>query len=137
MTINLLFSELVGFTAGGIVTAGYLALFTDQWARILGTLTIAGITWGAVHLIGLWIALFGRRRFVITMLVSFLLGWVWEGTITMIPYSTTELRVIGFIVPGLIANDFSRQGVPETLSALAVVTVATRLVVMIFHPGMM
>jgi hypothetical protein len=41
--------------------------------------------------------------------------------------ATLEMRSVGFIVAGLIANDFERQGVRTTLAMLSVVTAATYL----------
>jgi gamma-polyglutamate biosynthesis protein CapC len=119
---GLLSYELMGFSPGGIVTPGYLALFIDQPVRILGTLVVSAATYGVVRLLSGFTILYGRRRFVITMLVSFLLRWGWGILLVQVPVSAPELRVVGFIVPGLIANDLDRQGPLGTMSALAVVT---------------
>jgi gamma-polyglutamate biosynthesis protein CapC len=119
---GLLSYELIGFSPGGIVTPGYLALFIDQPIRILGTLVVSAATYGVVRLLSGFTILYGRRRFVITMLVSFLLRWGWGAFLMQVPVAVPELRVIGFIVPGLIANDLDRQGPLGTVSALVVVT---------------
>ena len=131
---GLLSYELIGFAPGGIVTPGYLALFVDQPVRILGTLIVSGATLGLVRLISMFMILFGRRRFVVTMLASFLLRWVWDSCIVQLPFGVPELRVIGFIVPGLIANDLERQGVVGTLCSLVVVTAFVRLVLVAAGP---
>lgn len=126
---GLLSYEFLGFSPGGIVTPGYLALFIDQPVRILGTLVVAALTFGVVKLLSGIMILYGRRRFVVTMLVSFLLRWLWDTVIVTMPVAFPELRVIGFIVPGLIANDLERQGALGTMTSLTVVTAFVRLVV--------
>ncbi|MBI4224246.1 MAG: poly-gamma-glutamate biosynthesis protein PgsC, partial [Deltaproteobacteria bacterium] len=42
---------------------------------------------------------------------------------------------IGFIIPGLIAIWLDRQGVVETLAALAIVSVMVRLILMLILGG--
>ncbi|HCE01408.1 MAG TPA: hypothetical protein DER07_10235 [Armatimonadetes bacterium] len=41
------------------------------------------------------------------------------------------MRAIGYVVPGLIANDSWKQGPWRTLLASAVITLATRTVLML------
>jgi gamma-polyglutamate biosynthesis protein CapC len=119
--------EFLGFSPGGIVTPGYLALFIDQPLRLIGTLVVSGITYALVKLFSCWMVLYGRRRFAFTMLLSFMLGWLWDIFAGGVFFYGQEMRVIGFIVPGLIANDLEKQGLGGTLSALVVVLAFVRL----------
>ena len=73
--ISLVFSELLGASAGGIVVPGYIALYLDKPMQILGTLIISLITWGIIRLIGNFTLLFGKRRMVLSILIGFILGW--------------------------------------------------------------
>jgi hypothetical protein len=41
--------------------------------------------------------------------------------------ASVEFRVIGWVVPGLIANNFERQGVIITTASMVTVTVITYL----------
>ena len=43
----------------------------------------------------------------------------------------TELQVIGFIIPGLIAIWLDRQGIVETLAALVTASVVVRLILVV------
>jgi poly-gamma-glutamate biosynthesis protein PgsC/CapC len=122
--------ELVGLSPGGIVTPGYVALFMDQPVRILGTLLVSIATFLLVRQASRFFILFGRRRFAVVMLASFLLRWVWEVSLARSPVDLPELRVIGFIVPGLIANDMERQGVLNTAATLLIVASILRLVLL-------
>jgi hypothetical protein len=70
-----------------------------------------------------------------------LIGGIWTLlSLRMLPILfplSLEFRVIGWVIPGLIANNFERQGVIVTAASLATVTVATyllgRVLVMILH----
>ncbi len=48
-----------------------------------------------------------------------------------------ELGVIGYIIPGLIALWFNRQGVLQTLAALIITSVLVRLVLIVLIPDLM
>jgi poly-gamma-glutamate biosynthesis protein PgsC/CapC len=124
---GIFFYEFFGLTAGGLVAPGYLALFLDQPVRVAGTLVVSLGTFGLVRWLSGYMILFGRRRFALTMLLSFLIRAVWEILLVNTPIDMPGLRVIGYIVPGLIANEMERQGVFSTLGALTVVAALVRL----------
>jgi hypothetical protein len=72
-----------------------------------------------------WLILFGRRRFVFLILVGGVWAFLWrEFTPAIFPLSL-EFRVIGWVIPGLIANHLDRQGLLVTTAALVAVTVVT------------
>ena len=48
-----------------------------------------------------------------------------------------ELGVIGYIIPGLIALWFNRQGILQTLSALIVTSVLVRMTLILMIPDLM
>ena len=47
--VSLFITETTGFSPGGVVVAGYLALFAQQPAWLAGTVAVATATWGAVR----------------------------------------------------------------------------------------
>ncbi len=130
--VSFAFYEIVGFSPGGIVVPGYVALFLDQPIRILVTLLVALLTYFAVKILSNYIILYGRRRFLTMVLVSFLLKWLIEEMIIKMPISGIELRSIGYIIPGLIANEMRRQGIFPTLYSLAIVSLLVRLILLLF-----
>lgn len=130
--VSFAFYEMVGFSPGGIVVPGYVALFLDQPIRILVTLLVALLTYFAVKILSNYIILYGRRRFLTMVLVSFLLKWLIEEMIIKMPISGVELRSIGYIIPGLIANEMRRQGIFPTLYSLAIVSILVRLILLLF-----
>ena len=125
---GLLLFEFLGYSPGGFVTPGYLALFIDQPFRIVGTILISIITYVIILLLSRIMIIYGRRRFAITILISLVLGWLWSLLLSEFPLTSQELRVIGFIVPGLIANEMGRQGVAETVSSVIIVTAFVKVV---------
>ncbi len=123
--------ELLGFSAGGFVTPGYLALYVDQPLRVAATVLAAVLTFGAMRLASRWLVLFGTRRYAVTLLAGFLLKALMDAALLRLPLALPELRVIGYIVPGLIANDMERQGFLPTLSIMVFCSAVVYLVLLV------
>lgn len=129
--VSLFITETSGFSPGGIVVAGYLALFARQPVWLAGTLVVALASWGVVRLLSRRLLLYGRRLFAMHLLTGLLLGqavmlygrgwaeWDWG------------VNVIGWIVPGLLSRDFDRQGFLPTLAATALAVALIWLVAML------
>ena len=132
IVVSFAFYEIVGFSPGGIVVPGYIALFLDQPIRILVTLLVALLTYFAVKMLSNYMILYGRRRFLAMVLIGFLLKWLVEEIIITVPISGIELRSIGYIVPGLIANEMRRQGILPTIYSLVIVSIMVRLLLLLF-----
>jgi len=136
LVISLLFFEEVGLTAGGMVVPGYIALnLHDPW-RLAGTLLVAFATFGIIKLLSRFSFVFGRRRIVITILVAFILGSLCRQYGSFHLQSTPiELQVVGFIIPGLMANTMERQGAVVSLSALFIAAIMVRLALVAISGG--
>ena len=132
MAVSFAFYEVVGFSPGGMVVPGYIALFLNQPLRILITLVVALLTYFAIILLSNYIILYGRRRFFFTVITGFLLKWLIEEMIVQMPISGIDLRSIGYIIPGLIANEIRRQGILPTFFSLAIVSVIVYLILLLF-----
>ncbi len=131
LVLTFLFAEITGLVAGGLIVPGYLALYFDQPARILATFVIAIATYGIVALLSQVMVIYGRRRFLLMVLIGFAMGWLatkYTGAIIPAGY---DIRVIGFIIPGLIANEMSRQGIAKTVVMTAVVTSLVRIILLL------
>ncbi len=120
--------EWIGLSAGGFVVPGYVALFLDRpW--VLGATAVASLlAWGVVRGLSRWLVIYGRRRFMLMVLAGFACQALVEWGLGHLPAPLPRAEVIGFIIPGLIANEMDRQGVIPTWSALAVLAVFVRLV---------
>ncbi len=125
---SLLFIGVTGFYPGGIIVPSYLVLFINQPSRLLGTLIAALLTHLCFKLASRYVILFGRRMFVFMVLVGALWTFCWIQIFPAIYPASLEFRVIGWVIPGLIANNFEKQGVVATTAALVTVTVAVYLI---------
>jgi poly-gamma-glutamate biosynthesis protein PgsC/CapC len=123
LLISLAFIALTGVFPGGIIVPSYLALFLTEPARIAGTLVAALLTLVTYKLASRYLILFGRRRLVFLILFGALWALLWRQLLPSLFPLSLELRVIGWVIPGLIANHYERQGVVVTSAALITVTV--------------
>lgn len=128
LVVSLVLSELVGLSAGGLITPAYMALLLDQPWRLAGTLAASGVAFGAYRLLAGCLILYGRRRFVTMVLLGVGASWALHATAPSISVAlAAPVGTIGYVLPGLIANDFERQGILATLAMLAATTVAAAL----------
>jgi len=134
--ISLFFLETFGAAAGGIVVAGYVAMHLHQPITILATLSVSIIVFIIVKILGKFMFIYGRRRMVITVLLGFIIGWMarYYGIFANLS-SDYSVNVIGFIIPGLIANAMERQGIVKTLSILVVAAVIVRFFLVLIISG--
>jgi len=123
LIVSLLFIGSTGLYPGGIIVPSYLVLYINQPARIVGTLLAAWLTFFCFKLASQYLIIFGRRRFVFMILVGGIWTFAWLQFFPAILPGSMEFRVIGWIIPGLIANHFERQGVVVTIAALITVIV--------------
>lgn len=142
LAVSLLFSEVFGLAAGGMVVPGYIALYLNRPVDIILTVAAALITYLVVHSLSTFIIVYGKRRTVLMIIIGYLV----RGLFTQIPFYASdplfelsqrlgnvpaEFAVIGYVIPGLIAIWMDRQGVLETLSALVTSAVVVRLTLML------
>ncbi|WP_442506349.1 poly-gamma-glutamate biosynthesis protein PgsC [Novipirellula sp. SH528] len=134
LLVSLVVTELIGLSVGGMIVPGYIALSLHQPIAVLLTIIAAMITWGLVRLVSRWAILFGRRRVVLTVMFGFAVGMTIRliaNSLSAVPGAVDEvvspIVMIGFIIPGLIALWFERQGFIETLSPMMSSAVLVRL----------
>lgn len=120
IALGMLVYEITGVTPGGIVVPGYIALYADQPQRLLVTVAVAVVTWQLGRALSRFLFLYGRVRFGSYLLLG--LG-LQAGVNSLIGkgFWLPEWSALGMIIPGLIANEFERQGFWETLAAMLVV----------------
>lgn len=129
ITVNLILTEVCGLASAGLVVPGYLALYLNQPSRLIATWAVASATAAIVRFgVARVVILYGRRRFGITVLTGFLLNALMAGALRALPPEPIDLRAIGFIVPGLIANQMLVQGFWSTVGMTFLVAALTRVV---------
>lgn len=129
--LNYIFLELVGLTAGGLITPGYLAYFWDQPLRIIMTFVVAFVCYLFVLLLSNFIIIYSKRRFMLAVVSSFIFSWFISSYLIQFLVFETDIRVIGYIIPGLIANEMIKQGITKTILVTAFITSITRMVLLL------
>ena len=136
LAISLIFSETLGLAAGGMVVPGYIALMVHEPLRIVGTIVCALLTLGLLKLLSRYMLIYGRRRIVVAILIGFVFGAL-SRDLLLLRYheAPLDLRTVGFVIPGLIANWMERQGVIQTLCVMTTTAVLVRLLLMLLTGG--
>jgi poly-gamma-glutamate biosynthesis protein PgsC/CapC len=129
LVLALLWAEITDVSPGGLIVAGYFALYLDRPLRVAATLAVALLALAAYKALAGGFLLFGRRRFVLLVLLGAVLAQAWSLVLPGIPDAPVELRVIGWVVPGILASSLVRQKPLPTLASLAAVSALTFAVV--------
>jgi len=164
LLLTLLVTEAFGIAAGGLVVPGYMALKFMQPVNFALTILVALAAFAVIRVLSSFMVIYGRRMTGLTILTAYLLGALLELLIgggvafELAPNDPAlaggdagtdalsqriadpvflELGVIGYIMPGLIALWFNRQGIWQTLSALIVTSVLVRLLLIVIVPDLM
>ena len=136
LVLSLLAYEGFGLAAGGLVVPGYIALQLGAPERLAGVFVVAALTAGLLRLVSRHTFVFGRRQMVLCVLVGCLLSIASRNYLRFdIGLSTVELYAVGWVVPGLIANWFLKQGVVRTLCTIVVTSTLVRFLVILFFGG--
>jgi len=133
--ISLIFNELLGASAGGIVVPGYIAMYLDDPLRIISTITVSLLALAVIKIISRYTLLFGKRRMVMAILLGFIFGILFDNYFKGTMVNNTEISSIGHIIPGLIANWMERQGVVRTIAVMMLAAVIVRLILIIISGG--
>ncbi|MCX6272731.1 MAG: poly-gamma-glutamate biosynthesis protein PgsC [Bacteroidetes bacterium] len=140
ITLGLVFSllsyEVFGLAAGGIVVPGYIALQLTHPDRLAGIVVVSLLTYLIITILSKYTFLYGRRQMVLSLLIGvFLANLSRHFMIFNLASATIELSAVGWVIPGLIAHWFAKQGVFKTLSVLFINAVLVRLILILFFMG--
>lgn len=144
LIVSLLFTEMFGLSAGGMIVPGYLALYLHRPMAVVATILIALATFATVRLLSRYAIIYGRRRIVMMVLTGFLFGSLLRSVPLFADLTGAGgsavldcFCVIGYIIPGLIALWMDRQGWMETLAPLVTSSVVVRLVLIMIGMEML
>ena len=124
IVLGLVFTELTGLSPGGIIVPGYVALFLARPIEVVFTFAAAVGVMFAIKLISGFFFLFGRRRYALCLLLGIVFKLGIEYFYSGLPAADNmiDIRLIGWLIPGIIASDMYKQGIPRTLLAASTVT---------------
>jgi len=123
--LSALYVEIMDLYPGGIIVPAYLALSFDQPLRVAATLAAAFLSLASYRFLSRRFILFGRRRFVMFILLGVAWGQAWNLVLPALSAGSAGLQVIGWVIPGLLANNLEKQKILPTLASLAAVAAAT------------
>ena len=123
IAVSLIFTELTGISAGGIVVPAYLALTVNQPLVLISTLAIGLIAYVVVEFgLSRFIMLYGKRKFAAVVFIALILRIILNIAFSGIFDALDALTSVGVITAALIASTISKQGLPYTLVGTVVVT---------------
>ncbi|WP_096437500.1 poly-gamma-glutamate biosynthesis protein PgsC [Alteribacter populi] len=132
--LSLIYVEKTGIMPAGLIVPGYIGLIFDQIMFVIVIAFISLVTYLLVtQVLGRITVLYGRRKFAAMLTVGVLLKMGFDYFYPIIPFEVYELRGIGVIVPGLIANTIHKQGVIPTFSSTFVISFLTFVFITIYH----
>ncbi len=124
IVLGFLSQEFLGLASGGLVSAGYLAFFFNQPYRILSTICLAILIYISVKILEQFLFIYGRRRFACCVLMGIFYAWILNEVLIYTSFISEDIRIIGYVVPGLIANDMLKQGLFKTLTVLLIIAIS-------------
>lgn len=132
LIVAVFYVEIMDIYPGGIIVPAYLALYLDQPLRVIVTIIVAFLGLITYRALSRFLILFGKRRFVMFILLGAL--WAQLGYI-LLPHffsDRLELKAIGWLIPGLLANNLEKQRIIPTLASLFIVATITYFIVRLF-----
>ena len=129
VALALIWVEVTDIHPGGIIVPAYFAMFLDRPGALAATLAAALAALGVYRLLSRCMILFGRRRFVLLLLLGAILSQLVLILAPRLAPAAVDARVIGWVVPGLLANNLDKQRFVPTLASLLAVATAVYVVV--------
>ncbi len=121
IALGMFFFHRTGFSPGGIITPGFLALELDSPERIAAAFLLGAGVSVLVSLAVRMVGVYGRQRTGIALLfalgVRLCIGWG----------APLSQLWIGWVVPGLLGADMQRQGVLPTVGAALSTSIAAAM----------
>ena len=152
MIISLILTESVGVTAGGLIVPGYIAIYLHEPYMVVITFIISLLTLFILKILSKYIIIYGKRRLVFCLILSFFLGalirefsqfiMIYKPNISylygieemhsfLFNFTGNEMIFIGYLIPGLISSWMDRQGVVQTASTIFIIASFINLLLMV------
>lgn len=121
MLLGMLFYRQTGWSSGGIITPGVIAMYAPDPARI-GVALLGGlVTWLLLEALVRATGVYGRQRLAAAMLIALALRY------PLVAVLGESSLWLGWVVPGLVGADMQRQGIVPTLAGAVSVSIAAAL----------
>ena len=133
LLVGFIYYELSVYSAGGIITPGYLAISVYDPSKIVVTIVLGLIVYWLVDLLSRRTILYGRRKFLLALLIGVCLKIAVDRWIQPLPFVQFDLSSVGYIIPGLIGLEMTKQKVMPTISGIVIVSVIIALVLLLLR----
>ena len=132
LVVGFLYFEWTDISPGGIVAPAYFALYIYEPEKLVSTIAASLALLLIIRFLAANLILYGRRKLLLAVLLSFLLKMVTDPFLFPSEIFQFDLHSIGYIIPGLVANEMDRQKVLPTLLSLGIVTSITFFIHQLF-----
>ena len=124
--LSIAFYEIYEMSPGGMIVPGYFALFSNDYKRMIITVLVALAVLGIGKLLERYIILYGRRKFAVYVILTFVLKiFIRELDIII------GGEVIGILIPAILAQDIDKNSIGKTLPALIILTIVIKSIIML------
>ena len=129
LILAVIYVEILDVYPGGIIVPGYIALYLTKPFTVVITILCALLSLVTYRILKRYFILFGKRRFVLLVLLGVLWSQILSLFLPRIIPPQAGAAVIGWLIPGLLANNLERQKFWLTLASLFTVAAATYFIV--------
>lgn len=132
IVLSIIFYEITELSPGGIIVPSVLVAYIQTPERIIYTLIVSVLTYLIVKALSKVMLIFGKRRFVLMILVSLVINYILLKILGVLSFeSFLSVSLIGYTISGIISNEYAKQGIPKTLLGLVIVTSLLEIIVLI------
>lgn len=135
--LSIVFYEITEISPGGLIIPVYFALYLNNPTKIFFTIFISIITYLLLKFLSNHAIIYGRRRFTLCIILSFLIK-------TLLKYFNLHIlneneiyffniAIVGIIIPGILAQEMDRNGIIKTLSSLIILSIFIKSLIEIFY----
>ena len=125
LIVSVLYVEFFNIYPGGIIVPAYVAFYLNQPWRVLATILIAFLSLFTYKVLSRFLILFGKRRYVTLVLLGVLWSQIWSILLPRFFSEPIEVKAIGWLIAGLLANNLEKQKIIPTLCSMFVVSIIT------------
>ncbi len=116
IALGMIYFHRTGFSPGGIISPGILALHMYSFHVFAWTAAFSIIIFILLEIAVRTFGVYGRQRTALSLLIAALIGLMPTGFLPLEPVW------LGWVIPGLVASDIQRQGFVPTISGLVAIS---------------
>lgn len=135
--LSIIFYEITEISPGGLIVPAYIAFYLDNPQRVIITILAGILTFLIVKFISNHAIVYGRRKFALCIMISFIIRVVLKyfNIYIVNEYELFILggSIIGVIIPGIIAQEIDRHGMIRTISSLLILSIFIKSIIELFY----